>query len=232
MQCGKTQQLMKMNQFWIRILGIFGILGGLILFAGDMLLYYDPTSLSLKRNMGNASDFRIIASGVCALFATWFYMLGLGQVYYAFKTTKPIFRNGVLIFFGSILIAFGIVHGAFLAIATTSKLATEHNLDIKEAALLSEKINEILRLFVYPMVGILSILFISQAWKRKTLYPRWIIFFFPLIPFLIEDIVTKYLSGNIWIIIKGGYLNIILTIFFIASTKALWYIEESEMNSE
>ncbi|MDG1195126.1 hypothetical protein SAMN04487762_2022 [Polaribacter sp. Hel1_33_78] len=221
-----------MSQFWIRVLGVFGILGGLILLAGDMLLYYDPVNMSLKQNMGNASDFRIIASGVCALFAAWFYMLGLGQVYYAFKTTKPIFRNGTLISFGSILISYGIVHGAFLAIATTAKLATEHSLDINEAVLLSEKTNEILRLFVYPLFGILSILFISQVWKRKTLYPRWIILFFPLIPFLIEDLVTKYLQNDIWIIIKGGYLNIILVIFFTASTIALWNIKKSEIISE
>ena len=223
---------MKMSQYWIRVLGVFGILGGLILFAGDMLLYYDPVNVSLKRNMGNASDFRIIASGVCALFAAWFYMLGLGQVYYAFKITKPIFRNGMLISFGGILISYGIVHGAFLAIATTAKLATEHSLDINEAVLLSEKTNEILRLFVYPLFGILSILFISQVWKRKTLYPRWIILFFPLIPFLIEDLVTQYLQKNIWIVIKGGYLNIILVIFFTASTIALWNIKKSEIISE
>ena len=223
---------MKMSQFWIRVLGVFGILGGLILFAGDMLLYYDPVNISLKRNMGNASDFRIMASGVCALFAAWFYMLGLGQVYYAFKTTKPFFRNGMLISFGGILISYGIVHGAFLAIATTAKLATEHSLNINEAVLLSEKTNEILRLFVYPLFGILSILFIGQVWKRKTLYPRWIILFFPLIPFLIEDLVTKYLQNNIWIIIKGGYLNIILVVFFTASTIALWNIKKSEIISE
>mgnify|MGYP001349231953 FL=1 len=223
---------MKMSQYWIRVLGVFGILGGLILFAGDMLLYYDPVNMNLKRNMGNASDFRIIASGVCALFAAWFYMLGLGQVYYAFKTTKPIFRNGMLLSFGGILISYGIVHGAFLAIATTAKLATEHSLDINEAVLLSEKTNEILRLFVYPLFGILSILFISQVWKRKTLYPRWIILFFPLTPFLIEDLVTQYLQNNIWIIIKGGYLNIILVIFFTASTIALWNIKKSEIISE
>ena len=219
---------MKINQFWIRVLGVFGIFGGLILFAGDMLLYYDPISTSFKRNMANASDFRIITSGICALFATWFYMFGLGQVYYAFKPTKPIFKNGILIFFGSILIAFGIVHGAFLAIATTAKLATEHNLEINNAVYLSEKINETLRLFVYPLVGILSILFISQVLKGKTLYPKWIIIFFPLIPFLLEDLVCKYLPDNIWVIVKGGYLNLILAIFFTASTIALWNIRKSE----
>lgn len=223
---------MEINQFWIRVLGIFGILGGLILFAGDMLLYYDPISTNFKQNMGNASDFRIIASGVCALFATWFYMGGLAQIYCAFKTTKPIFKNGVLICFGCILIAFGIVHGAFLAIATTAKLATENKLDINNAVFLSEKINEILRLFVYPIVGILSILFISQVWKGKTLYPKWIIIFFPLIPFLLEDLVCKYLPNHIWIIVKGGYLNLILVIFFMASTIALWNIKNPKINNK
>ena len=213
---------MKMTQFWIRTLGLFGICGGLILFAGDMLLYYDPISTSFRRNMGNASDFRIIASGVSALFATWFYMLGLGQVYYAFKPTKPIFRNAVLICFGSILIAFGIVHGAFLTIATSAKLSIAYNLDINEAVALSEKINDTLRLFVYPFFGVLSVLFISQVWNRKTLYPRWMILFFPLFPFLIEDLVCKFLPDTIWIIVKGGYLNLILVIFFMASTIALW----------
>ncbi len=213
---------MKMTQFWIRTLGLFGICGGLILFAGDMLLYYDPISTSFRRNMGNASDFRIIASGVSALFATWFYMLGLGQVYYAFKLTKPIFRNAVLICFGSILIAFGIVHGAFLTIATSAKLSIAYNLDINEAVALSEKINDTLRLFVYPFFGVLSVLFISQVWNRKTLYPRWMILFFPLFPFLIEDLVCKFLPDTIWIIVKGGYLNLILVIFFTASTIALW----------
>ncbi len=216
---------MKINQFWVRILGVFGICGGLILFVGDMLLYYDPINMSLKQNMGNASDTRIIASGVCALFATWFYILGLGQVYYAFKIAKPIIRNSVLIFFGCILMSFGIVHGAFLAIATTSKLAVEYSLDINKAALLSERINEILRLFVYPIVATLSVLFISQVLKRKTLYPKWIIIFFPFLPFLMEDLVTKYLPNNIWIIVKGGYLNLILTLFFTASTIALWNVK-------
>lgn len=222
---------MKINQFWVKVLGLFGILGGLILFTGDMLLYYDPISTNFNQNMGNASDSRIIASGVCALFATWFYMLGLGQVYYAFKPTKPIIRNAVLIFFGSILIAFGVVHGAFLAIATTSKLAIEHDLPIKNAVLLSEEINQVMRLFVYPLVGMLSILFISQVWKRKTLYPQWIIIFFPLFPFLIEAFVCKHLPDNIWIIVKGGYLNLILIVFFTASTIALWNNKESKMDS-
>ena len=221
-----------MDQFWVRVLGLFGILGGLILFAGDMLLYYDPISTNFKQNMGNASDFRIIASGVCALLASWFYMIGLGQVYFALKPTKLILKNIILMCFGSILISYGVVHGAYLAIATTAKLSVEYNLDMNTATFLAEESNAILRVLVYPIFAILSVLFISQVWKGNTLYPRWIIIFFPLIPFLIEDLVCKYLPDNIWVIVSGGYLNLILVVFFTASTIALWSIREPKLNDD
>lgn len=223
---------MKMNKFWIRILGILGALGGLILFSGDMLFYYDSSNTNLTENMGNASDFRIISSAVTALLAAWFYMLGVVQIYHAFKPTKPIIKNTILICFAAILIAYGVIHGAYVAIATSARLATENNLNINEAVSLATEANNVLRLFVYPIFGLLSIIFIIQVWKRKTLYPRWIILFFPLIPFLIQGFICKNLSGNIWIIICGGYLNLILVIFFTASTIALWNIKSLNTNNE
>ena len=213
---------MIINNFWTRVLGIFGILGGITLLTGDMLFYYDPTNTNLFENMGNASDSRIIYSTITALLASWFYILGVIHVYQAFKPTKPLIKNTVLICFAAITISYGVVHGAFVAIATSSKLAIENNLNLNEAILLASEANNILRLIVYPIFGLLSILFIIQVWKKNTLYPRWIILFFPLIPFLIQDFICKNLSGNIWIIVCGGYLNHILIIFFTASTIALW----------
>ena len=213
---------MIINNFWTRVLGIFGILGGITLLTGDMLFYYDPTNTNLFENMGNASDSRIIYSTVTALLASWFYILGVIHVYQAFKPTKPLIKNTVLICFAAITISYGVVHGAFVAIATSSKLAIQNNLDLNESILLASEANNVLRLLVYPIFGLLSVLFIYQVWKKNTLYPRWIILFFPLIPFLVQDFICKNLSGNIWIIVCGGYLNHILIIFFTASTIALW----------
>ncbi len=214
---------MNINRFWLRFMGLSGILGGLILFAGDMLFYYDSASTNLKLNMANASDFRIMASGISALVASWLYMLGIGQVYYAFKPTSTKIRNTVVVCFAGILIAYGIVHGAYLAIATTAKLAGQYQLDIETATALASRTNQILRLLVYPIFVVLSYLFISQVWKRKTLYPRLIILFFPLVPFLFKGLVSKTLSGSIWIVVAGGYLNLIMVVFFLASTIALWH---------
>ena len=213
---------MEINKFWLRLFGICGITGGLILFSGDMLFYYDPLNTNLYENMGNASDSRIISSTITALIASWLYVLGSIHVYQAFKQTKPIIKNLVLFCFAAISIAYGVVHGAFVAIATSSKLAIENDLNLNQATLLAVEANNILRSIVYPIFGLLSFLFITQVWKRKTLYPRWILLFFPLIPFLLEDVICKNLSGSISIIICGGYLNHILIIFFTASSIALW----------
>ena len=213
---------MEINKFWLRLFGICGIMGGLILFSGDMLFYYDPLNTNLYENMGNASDSRIIISTITALIASWLYVLASIHVYQAFKQTKPIIKNLVLFCFVAISIAYGVVHGAFVAIATSSKLAVENDLNLNQAILLAVEANNILRSIVYPIFGLLSFLFITQVWKRKTLYPRWILLFFPLIPFLLEDVICKNLSGSISIIICGGYLNHILIIFFTASSIALW----------
>lgn len=214
---------MKMTLFWVRTLGIFGILGGLTLFLGDMLLYFHPENINLTQNMGNASDFRIITSGLTALLAAWFYMLGLAQVSYALKPSQPLIRIIILTNFGAILIAYGVIHGAYIAIATSAKLAIQNNLDIHDAVYLAKSTNNSLRLLVYPIFGLLSVLFFIQVWKRKTLYPRWILVFFPLIPFLAKAFICENLSGSTWIIICGGYLNLILVVFFSASTIALWH---------
>ena len=219
---------MKITIFWIRLLGIFGILGGLTLLAGDMLFYYSPINTNIRENMGNVSDFRIIASGVTSLLAAWLYVLGTVQVYYAFSPAKPIIRNTVLICFAAISIAYGVIHGMYVAIATSAKLAIQNNLDLNEAVSLAVDANNTLRLLVYPIFGLLSFLFIVQVWKGKTLYPRWIILFFPLIPFLAQGFICKNLSGKILTIVCGGYLNLILIVFFTASTVALWNLKESE----
>ena len=150
-------------------------------------------------------------------------MLGIGQVYYAFKPTSTKVRNTVVVCFAGIMIAYGIVHAAYLAIATTAKLSVQYQFDIETATALASRTNQILRLLIYPIFALLSYLFISQVWKRKTLYPRWIILFFPLVPFLFKGLVSRALSGGIWIVIYGGFLNLIMIVFFLASTIALWH---------
>ena len=211
-----------MNKFWLRFFGLAGIVGGLLLFSGDMLFYFNSASTNLKLNMAKASDFRILINGVIALFSTWFYLLGAGQVYYAFGSASKTARNIVVVSFAAILVSYGIVHSAYIAIATTAKVALQNQLDIETATALASATNQFIRLIIYPVFALFSFVFIWQVWKKKTFYPRWIILFFPLVPFLFKGLFSKILSGSIWIVVSGGYLNLILVLFFTASSIALW----------
>jgi len=213
---------MKNSKLIIRISGIAGILGGLLLFAGDMLYYYNGTSIDLKLNMANSSDFRIEINGVIALFSTWLYLLGMISIYYAFTPASKMLRNIVLMSFTGILTSYGIIHGAYLAIATTAKLALHNKLDIVDSSALAVDANNLMKLIIYPVFATFSIVFIWQVWKNKTLYPRWILIFFPLTTFIFKGFLKQTLSGSTWVIVNGGFLNIILIIFFTASTIALW----------
>jgi hypothetical protein len=213
---------MSIDKFRLRILGFSGIVGALMLFAGDMLFYYDSAGTNLKLNMANASDYRIMANGILALLSTWFYLIGTGQVFYAFLPSSKTARNIVAVSFVFILIGYGIVHSAYIAIAATAKVALQNQLDIETATALASNVNHTIRLLIYPLFALLSFVFIRQVWKKKTFYPRWIILFFPLLPFLFKGLISKSLSGGIWIVISGGYLNLMLVVFFTASTIALW----------
>jgi hypothetical protein len=210
------------NRTWIRALGLAGMVGGILFFAGDMLFYYSSTTDAIHLTMGHCSDTRIIASAVAGLFGTWLYVLGAGQVLAAFRTTSATVRNLVVGSLVAIFIAYGVVHGAYVAIAATAKLAVENSLDVEEATAFAVQANNVLRLFIYPIFGLLSYLFITRVWMRETLYPRWMILFFPLIPFLLQGFVDQSLSGTAWVVIAGGYFNLILVVFFAASTVALW----------
>ncbi len=213
---------MEIDRSWLRIMGLAGVLGGLALFAGDMLFYYSSAGTDLQLNMGGASDARIIASGVAGLVGTWLYVVGAGQVFQAFKTTTALARNTVTACFVAIFIAYGIVHGAYIAIATSARLSVGYQIDMETATALAVQANNTLRLLIYPIFALLSYVFITRVWSRKTLYPRWMILFFPLIPFLFQGLISRSLSGSVWIVIVGGFFNLILVVFFAASTIALW----------
>ena len=221
---------MGIDRSWSRLLGLSGLLGGLVMFAGDMLFYFDASSVDITMNMGNASDLRIVIAGVTALLGTWLYVIGVGQVFYAFRPASDLARNTVVVCFTGILIAYGIVHGAYIAIATSAKLSVGYQLDMDAATSLAVSANETLRLFIYPLFAVLSIVFITQVWRRSTLYPRWMVLFFPLIPFLFQGWVGRVLSGVAWVIVHGGFFNLILVVFFAASTVALWRVDDGSVD--
>jgi len=204
-------------------LGGCGILGSLVLFAGDMLFYYNGNETDLLSNMANVSSGRIIMSGVFALIATWLYVAGSGQIYYAFQPEKASVRWVVFFSFVMIMIAYGIIHGAYVGIATSARNAAELGLPPEELSRLAITTNQALRNIVYIPFGIFTIGFTISVWKKRTYYSRWVLIFSPIILFLLQGVTVGSVEGKMRTIIGGGYLNLILLIFFTSSTIALMH---------
>ena len=226
-----TQQHIHISRKMAINLGICGILGSLVLFAGDMLFYYANDSTDFILNMGNASSERIIASGICALFSAWLYTLASGQVYYALQPTKKWLRLLTFFSFAAVMITYGVVHGAYIAIATSAKNAVQLGMAPNTFTELAIQANDALRLIAYIPFGIFTILFIPLVWMEQTKYPKWIILFSPVIPFLLNNTIVNSLEGEWKTIIGGGYLNLILTLFFSATTFSLWRAKENSSHN-
>ena len=195
-------------------LGGAGIAGSLVLFAGDMLFYYNGESADFIANMAGVSPERIVLSGVCALIAAWLYTLGAGQVYYAFQPAKKWLRLTVFLAFTAIMISYGIVHGVYIAIAASAQNAVAVGLPPDSLTELAITANSALRQLTYLPFAIFTVVFIPAVWTKKTYYPRWVIIFSPIFMFLLNGIIVGNLTGKWKIIIGGGYLNFILLLFF------------------
>jgi hypothetical protein len=204
-------------------LGFSGILGSLVLFSGDMLFYYNGAETNIISNMSVVSSERIIISGISALISAWLYTLASGQIYFAFQPAKKWVRLTVFFSFLAVMISFGIVHAAYIAIATSAKNAVELGVTPNSLTNLAVSANNALRLLAYIPFGIFSILFATTVWTKKTYYPRWLILFNPIIPFLLADLIVSNLEGEIKVIVGGGYLNLIL-LLFLPHQKNLWAV--------
>jgi len=186
-----------------------------------MLFYYNGDETDYIANLANSSDQRIIASGVFALISAWLYTLGSGQIYYAFQPAKKWIRLTMFFSFAAIMITYGVVHGAYVAIAVAAKNAVQLGMPADSMTDLAVAANNALRNIAYLPFAIFTVLFIPSVWSGNTHFPKWIILFCPVVPYLLQGFIVSNLSGKWLVIIGGGYLNLILVLFFTATTIAL-----------
>jgi hypothetical protein len=203
------------------LMGLAGILGGLVMFAGDMLFYYNGEQRDLYAGMAQASFGRIVGSGLCAVVGGWLYTLGAGHLYYAFQPARRWVRLTTFASFAMVMIAMGVIHGAYVALATSAQNAVQFGLAPDALKQLALTTNNSMRAVGFIPFGVFAACFLSSVWEKRTLYPRWMLLFCPLLPMFIARLVTGSLGGELRAIVSGGYFNLIFVLFFSASTLAL-----------
>ena len=204
-----------------------GLAGALLMFAGDMLLYYTPKDFSYgpksstEKRLNAIIDVmkslparRVMAGGMIGPVAAFLYCVGFYHI--VLMTDEQAHTLAMAAF---LLSCFGIITGG----AYHSHCAYLGLLgDNRDRAALEKGMRyfQKLPLIFYIGEGIGFVLLAFLIVTGKTVLPRWMFLLSPGILFLLKPVVGRLPKG-IRIIVSGGWTNLISVIYYAAALIAV-----------
>ena len=212
---------MLLTTLWI------GLAGALLMFAGDMLLYYTPEDFacgpksSAEERINAIIDVmkelpsgRVMAGGMIGPIAAFLYCIGFYHI--VLMTNEQTYTLAMAAF---LLSCFGIIiggayhsHCAYLGL-----LGDDGGRNALNAAM---KYFQKMPLILYAGEGIGFLLLIFLIVTGKTVLPRWIFLLSPGMLFLLKPAVSRLPKGA-RVIISGGWMNLISVIYYSAVLIAI-----------
>ena len=212
---------MLLTTLWI------GLAGALLMFAGDMLLYYTPEDFacgpksSAEERINAIIDVMkelpagcVMAGGMIGPIAAYLYCIGFYHI--VLMTNEQTYTLAMAAF---LLSCFGIIiggayhsHCAYLGL-----LGDDGGRNALNAAM---KYFQKMPLILYAGEGIGFLLLIFLIVTGKTVLPRWIFLLSPGMLFLLKPAVSRLPKGA-RVIISGGWMNLISVIYYSAVLIAI-----------
>ena len=212
---------MLLTTLWI------GLAGALLMFAGDMLLYYTPEDFacgpksSAEERINAIIDVmkelpagRVMTGGMIGPIAAFLYCIGFYHI--VLMTNEQTYTLAMAAF---LLSCFGIIiggayhsHCAYLGL-----LGDDGGRNALNAAM---KYFQKMPLILYTGEGIGFLLLIFLIVTGKTVLPRWIFLLSPGMLFLLKPAVSRLPKGA-RVIISGGWMNLISVIYYSAVLIAI-----------
>jgi hypothetical protein len=207
----------------LRCFGLSGILGAMIFIYGDLLYNHIPGSSDNPAvKMSKLAEARLLNAGTFGLIGCWFYVISSMHLYLAFRPVGGTFAFILLLTFGAVMICYGISHAAYFAIATGAQVASKLGSDPETGGKLGNTFFQRLVYITYIPVAISSLLMVYGIVTEKSLYPWWMIFFLPVIIYLLKTPIVRLLRGHFQELVNDSYDNIVVFIFYVVSTVVLW----------
>lgn len=188
------------------------LLGGLLMYIGDILLYFSTQHfIDIEReilpSMGSIPTTRFFIGGTIGPMATALYLLGFYHLYLRVKPEAKKWGKWSFVLF-TLGMLFGCsFHTMFPAFGIVSKAGHP------------ELVEELLKYASYlgdtflVVTGLGWLLYVVLILTGKTSFPRWSIFFTPLITTGLGEL-WKFLPDPIPVITWGGWLSLIFVIFY------------------
>jgi len=212
-----------MTNWALRCFGLSGIFGAICFICGDLLYNHVPgSSGSPAMKMSKMPESRLLTAGTVGLFGCWFYTLATMHLYLAFRPAGGIFAFILLLAFGAVMICYGIAHTGYFAIAAGAQVAASLGSDADKGGKLGNIFFQRLVYITYVPVAISSLMIFYAIVTGRSLYPRWMVVFLPIIIYLLKAPLVRILKGRFRGLVNDSYDNIILFIFYLISTLVLW----------
>jgi hypothetical protein len=206
-----------------RLFGLSGIIGSILFIFGDLLYNHVPGSKnSPVVKMSTLPESRLLNAGTLGLVGCWFYTLASLHLYIAFRPAGDIFAFIFWLAFAATMICYGISHTAYFAIAVGAQVAARLGSDVEAGGKLGNALFKRAVVITYIPVAISSLMMIYGIVTGKSMYPRWMVVFLPIIIYLLKTPVTRILKGRLQEIVNDSYDNIVLFVFYLLSTVILW----------
>lgn len=191
-----------------------GLLAGILMFCGDMLLYYDQkdyvsdgTFNSIIEIMKNISTKRLYAGGMIGPIAAFLYCVGYYHIVLIFNNEIFILAIVCFLILCMAIIIGGAYHSHCAYLGLIGKLDDEKAMDV--VITYFSLINKVC--FIFQIIG-LFMLFLSiiLGW---TVLPKFFAVVTPGMLYLLLPLMRKLPKG-IHIIICGGWSNLIFIIYY------------------
>jgi len=214
----------------IRLCGWAGVLAAVIGFVAEMLLYggfyggaeYYRVS---RQIMSEIPLSRLIWGGALGPIEAIFYLIGFWHIYLALKPGSQRLAQIVFAAFSAMMIVGGAFHSAFVYTGLiTRALNTVQAVDLPVLKTLLSQSDTYIRLlyrvtFAFGLTGTLA--FVWAVWFKKTLYPRWLVFFTPTLLILLVQPLARYIPAPLGGIVLGGSVSLCFLLFFSLSVFLL-----------
>ena len=207
----------------LRLFGISGIIGSILFIFGDLLYNHIPGSKNSPTvKMSKMPESRLLNAGTLGLVGCWFYTLASLHLYIAFRPAGDYLAFIFSLAFAATMICYGISHTAYFAIATGAQVAAQLGSDAESGGKLGNAFFKRLVYITYIPVAISSLMMLYGIVAGRSMYPRWMVVFLPIVIYLLKTPVTRILKGHLQEIINDSYDNVVFFVFYVLSTVVLW----------
>ena len=200
---------------------IVGLIGAMLMFCGDMTLYYTPEDFDYKAGsdqnkmqavidvMKKLPVKRVAAGGLIGPIAAFLYCIGFYHIVVIANESCRVFAMTAFLFLCLGIIAGGAYHShcAYLGLLGDDKYKEGRDIVLKYFSKLA--------FILYGGEGIGFLLLIILIFTGNTILPRWLFLLSPGVLFLLKPLVSRLPKG-VRVIISGGWSNLISVIYFSA----------------